>query len=113
MKIALLNFLDWLLSTGGHLLTLVVSVIAAFGIGSVLSAHITGEKARRNAIAAMRRDWINNIRSDLATFSGYAQKFDRMLARSRQEEKGSDRHNQLRDEVEELRSKKVRCPIKS
>lgn len=102
----LMGIVEAMMSGSGHILASGASLIAAFGIGSVASAWITGIKNKQNGISSMRREWINSLREDLAEFAGYAQKFDRYITIYKKTEVGTDRSNQVRDVIEDLRAKK-------
>lgn len=86
----------------GHLVAFGVSVIAAFGIGSVLSALISRNAQKRVMLSQMRSDWINSLREDLASFAAFAEIYEYSRQKS----------NQNFASLEEIRSQKIRLAHK-
>lgn len=111
----LAGLLAWTSTNGGHLITGVISIVAAFGVGSLLSAWIASKSQRHIMLSQMRSSWINGLRDDLATFAGHAHKYDRAtkeLEATATAAKETERLYKLTDDLAEVRTQKNRLAHK-
>jgi hypothetical protein len=104
----LLAIWGWISTSGGHLAAGALAIVAAFGVGSWVSAQIAGEYQTKNILRTMRSTWINDLREDLASFASYAHKYDDVLKKQKKTTEQNERLHQMADQVSELRAQKNR-----